>query len=63
MVKVYLSRKGYEFSEKNISTDMEGRQQLVDLGYRSTPVTLIGENHIVGYKPASIDEALAGLAG
>ena len=63
MVKGYLSRKGYEFSEKNISTDMEGREQLVSLGYRSTPVTLIGESQIVGCKPGAIDEALAGLTG
>ena len=59
MVKGYLSRKGLTFSEKNISTDLEGRAQLVRLGYRSTPVTLIGDRHIVGYKPAAIDEALA----
>jgi glutaredoxin 3 len=59
MVKGYLSRKGLKFSEKNISTDLEARAQLVKVGYRSTPVTLIGERYIVGYKPAALDEALA----
>ena len=42
MVKVYLSRKGIPFTEKNVSTDADARTVLLDMGHRSTPVTTIG---------------------
>jgi glutaredoxin len=62
MVKVYLSRKGFEFTEHNVSTDRESLKDLVSMGYRSTPVTVIGEEKVVGYSPVKLDEALE-LAG
>tara|TARA_B100000686_G_scaffold56027_1_gene60340 strand:- start:110 stop:307 length:198 start_codon:yes stop_codon:yes gene_type:complete len=64
MVKVYLSRKGFEFTEHNVSTDRESLKDLVSMGYRSTPVTVIGEEKVVGYSPAKLDDALeaAGLS-
>ena len=64
MVKVYLSRKGFEFTEHNVSTDRESLKDLVSMGYRSTPVTVIGEEKVVGYRPAKLDDALeaAGLS-
>ena len=64
MVKVYLSRKGFDFTEHNVSTDRESLKDLVSMGYRSTPVTVIGEEKVVGYSPAKLDEALeaAGLS-
>ena len=64
MVKVYLSRKGFEYTELNVSTDRDSLKDLVSMGYRSTPVTVIGEEKVVGYSPAKLDEALeaAGLA-
>ena len=64
MVIVYLSRKGFEFTEHNVSTDRESLKDLVSMGYRSTPVTGIGEEKVVGYSPAKLDDALeaAGLS-
>ena len=62
MVKVYLSRKGVPFTEYNVSTDGEARKRLVGMGFRTTPVTVIGEEKIVGYNPAKLDAALQ-LAG
>ena len=59
MVKVYLSRKGVEFADYNISTDREALKNLVGMGYRTTPVTVIGDSKVVGYSPAKLDEALA----
>ena len=58
MVKVYLSRKGIPFTEYNVSTDRDALTRLVGMGYRTTPVTVIGEERLVGYSPSSIDEAL-----
>jgi glutaredoxin len=62
MVKLYLSRKGIPFLEKNISEDSKAMEELLRLGYRATPVTIIGERHIIGYKPNDLDEALAALS-
>ena len=59
MVKVYLSRKGFEYTEFNVSENREALKELVTKGYRSTPVTVIGEENVVGYSPTKIDEALA----
>ena len=54
MVKVYLSRKGFEYTEHNVSKDRESLKDLVSMGYRSTPVTVIGDEKVVGYSPATV---------
>ena len=58
MVKVYLSRKGVPFSDYNVSTDRDALTRLVEMGFRTTPLTVIGEQKIIGYKPSDIDSAL-----
>jgi glutaredoxin len=59
MVKVYLSRKGVPFTEHNVSQETDARDTLLGMGYRATPVTVIGESLVVGYNTGKIDEALA----
>ena len=61
MVKVYLSRKGIPFTERNISLSDADNDALLALGRTTTPVTTIGDAVIVGYKPRDIDAALAAL--
>ena len=58
MVKGYLSRSGFDFTEHNVSTDMNSQKELLSMGYRSTPVSVIGSEVIVGYNKPKIDEAL-----
>ncbi len=58
MVKVYLSQKGLEYTERNVSLDEDARQDLLDLGHRSTPVTVIADHRVVGYSPPKLEEAL-----
>ena len=58
MVKVYLSRKGLEFTERNISEDDAARDSLMAMGLRSTPVTVIGDQNVVGYSPPKLEAAL-----
>ena len=64
MVKVYLSRKGVPFTEYNVSKDRDALVRLVGMGFRTTPVAVIGEDNVVGYSPPKLDAALktAGLA-
>ena len=58
MVKVYLSRKGIPFIERNVSQDAEAKDDLLGLGHRSTPVTVIDGLKVVGYSPPKLDAAL-----
>ncbi len=59
MVKVYLSRKGIPFTEHNVSLEPEAKKTLLEMGYRTTPLTVIGDQIIVGYKPPQMETALA----
>jgi hypothetical protein len=59
MVKGYLSLRKVEYVEKNVSSDLEGRAELIAMGYDSTPVLLIGDRRLTGFDTQSIDEALA----
>ena len=61
MVKVYLSRKGLDFTEYNVSLDPEAVKRLIGMGYRTTPVTVIGDERVVGYSPPKLDAALQAL--
>ncbi len=61
MVKVYLSRKGIPFTERNVSEDREALTSLLEMGFRTTPVTVIGNERIAGYSTEKIDEALAAV--
>lgn len=58
MVKEFLSRKGLTFAERNVSRDEEARNDLLSLGYRGTPVTVIDAQKVVGYSPPKLEAAL-----
>ena len=58
MVKGYLSQKGIEYTVRNISQDLEARQTVIDMGHRSTPVTLIGEHKVLGFDRTQLEAAL-----
>ena len=58
MVKVYLSRKGIPFTERNVSLDEEARNDLLSMGHRSTPVTVVNGHKVVGYSPPKLEAAL-----
>jgi glutaredoxin len=55
----YLSQKGVEFTEKNVSRNPEAVQELMSMGVRSLPLILIGDQQLRGFNPKAIDEALA----
>jgi hypothetical protein len=59
MVKGYLSLRNVEYVEKNVSTDLEGRAELIAMGYDSTPLVAIGDRRLTGFDSELIDEALA----
>ena len=62
MVKAHLKRKDFTYVERNISEDPEALTELEILGWRTTPVTLIGDSTVLGYKPRELDSALSNLS-
>jgi glutaredoxin-like YruB-family protein len=58
MTKEYLDKKGVSYEEKNISTDMSAREELMNMGHMGVPVTLIDGNEIVGFDTDRIDSLL-----
>jgi glutaredoxin len=58
--KEYLSHKGVELEEKDITQDPGVLGELKRLGYMTTPVIVIGGSTIVGFDAGKIDQALQG---
>ena len=57
--KQYLKSKNVNFSEINVSVDMEGRREMVNIsGQMGVPVLNINGSVIVGFDKAAIDSAL-----
>jgi hypothetical protein len=42
-VKEFLSRAGVPFEAKNVETDLQAYRDLIALGFRSVPVTIVGD--------------------
>ena len=69
MVKEFLSREGHPFETKNIEEDDAAYDELMKLGARSVPVTVIAADHaaehadtrvqvVTGYDQVRLREAL-----
>lgn len=70
MVKEFLSREGHQFETKNIEDDDAAYDELMKMGARSVPVTVIAADRaaipdqiITGFDQARLREALAAAAG
>lgn len=57
-MKEFLSQNSIEFTERNVAADPAALAELESLGYHSTPVTLIGEEVVVGFDRAKLAELL-----
>ena len=59
MTKMWLKDRKYDFTEYNVSTNPEYADDLVRMGFRVTPVTVIDkETMIVGFSPQQLSTAL-----
>ena len=52
---------GFDYTERNVSVDLEGRRQLLALGLDTTPVTIVGDRIIQGFDARGLENALANL--
>lgn len=63
MAKEYFESKHVPYTEKNITTDAEAFDFVVQkVGQAVTPIITIGDTVIVGFDRPKIDEALASLS-
>jgi glutaredoxin len=58
-VKEFLSRAGHTFRVRVVDEDDKAYDDLIALGFRTVPVTVIGEHSIRGFDPAALTKALA----
>ena len=70
MVKEFLSREGHPFEVRNIEDDDAAYDELMKLGARSVPVTVIAADRadhadqvVTGFDQARLRDALAAAAG
>ena len=56
--KEFLSQKGVPFTERDVSTDDKALAELERLGYRTTPVTLIDDEVVIGFDQERLEELL-----
>ena len=54
----FLSQKSVDFTEKNVRADRAALKELLDMGYQSTPVTIIDGEAVVGFDQSKIEEIL-----
>jgi glutaredoxin len=57
-VKEFLSQNGAAFTALNVDEDDRAYDALVARGFRSVPVTIIGERTVKGYDPDALQRAL-----
>ena len=62
-MKEFLSREGHAFEVRNIEEDDAAYDELMKLGARSVPVTVIGGQVITGFDQAKLRAALAAAGG
>jgi len=58
-VKEFLSQRGVPHTVKNIESDHAAMRELVRLGFRSTPVTVIDGETVVGFDRERLEALLA----
>jgi glutaredoxin len=60
-VEEFLSRAGHVFSVRVVDEDEQAYDDLLVLGYRTVPVTVIGNTVVAGYDAAALTKALAAV--
>jgi glutaredoxin len=61
-VKEFLSREGHEYVARNIDDDDAAYDELMALGARTVPTTVIGDQVITGFDQPRLRAALAAAA-
>ena len=58
-MKEFLSHAGVPFTARNIDEDDVAYDELLALGFRTVPVTVIGDAVVKGFDEAALNAAIA----
>jgi glutaredoxin-like protein NrdH len=58
-VKELLSREGVPFTAYNVDEDEGAYDDLLARGWRTVPVTIVGERVLKGFNPVELADAIA----
>ena len=62
-MKEFLSRAGAPFTAHNVDEDDRAYDELIARGFRTIPVTIIGDQIVKGYDVDALSAALAAWRG
>lgn len=57
-MKAWLSHAGVPFTARNVDEDDTAYDALIATGFRTVPLTLVGDRPIAGFAPDALTEAL-----
>ena len=57
-VRVWLTKQGVPFVERNVTGDPAAARDLVATGTFATPLLVVGDRLALGYRPQALAEAL-----
>jgi glutaredoxin len=58
-VKEFLSQAGVPFTAYNVDEDEKAYDDLIARGWRTVPVTIIGDESVTGFDAAALEKAIA----
>ena len=58
-MKEFLSQAGVPFTARNVEEDDAAYTELIACGFRTVPVTIIGEAIVKGFDSAALQSAIA----
>jgi len=58
-VKEFLSREGVPFTAHNVDEDERAYDELIARGFRTIPITVIGDRVLTGYDPGALAAAVS----
>ena len=59
-VREFLSHRGVEFVERDVSQDKDAMKGLEELGIMTTPVTVIDGEIVIGFDRPKLEQLLGG---
>ena len=58
-VRTWLTERGIIFTERNVTRDLDAAKALLATGTFGTPLLIVGNRSIIGFRPDALTAALA----
>jgi len=56
--KNFLKEKGIDFEEKNVSSNVEARNELMEMGFMGVPIILVDGETVEGFNKGKLEKLL-----